>query len=85
MKSGEEILCAMLYLDNSDKSRFADLKNHVENDYVLHKAEYTRTGITVHSRLLKYQPSYNSNINYESNGVRNHLLFVQRRKTGDGF
>ena len=33
----EEILCAILYLDNSDKARFSDLKKHVENDYVPNK------------------------------------------------
>ena len=38
-KAGEEILCAILYLDISDKSRFDDLKKRVENDYVLNKAE----------------------------------------------
>ena len=37
--SGEEMLCAILYLENSDKARFSDLKKHVENDYVLNKAE----------------------------------------------
>ena len=42
-KLGEEMLCAILYLDNSDKSRFANLKKSVENDYVLNKAEYQRT------------------------------------------
>ena len=38
-KSGEKMLCAILYLENSDKSSFADLKKCVENDYVLNKAE----------------------------------------------
>ena len=37
----------------------------------------------VQSLLLKYQPNYNSNRNYQSNGVRNQLIFVQRGKTGD--
>ena len=37
--SGEEILCAILYLENSDKARFANLKKRVGNDYVLNKAE----------------------------------------------
>ena len=41
--AGEEILCAILYLENSDKSRFADLEKPVETDYVLNKAEYPRT------------------------------------------
>ena len=43
----EEILCAILYLENSDKSRFGDLKKRIENDHVLNKAEYPRAGITV--------------------------------------
>ena len=29
-KSGEEMLCAILYLDNSDKARFYDLKKRVK-------------------------------------------------------
>ena len=36
---GEEMLCAILYLENSDKVIFADLKKRVENYYVLNKAE----------------------------------------------
>ena len=28
----EELLCTILYLENSDKSRFSDLKKHVDND-----------------------------------------------------
>ena len=34
----EEMLCAILYLENSDKDRFTDLKKPVENDYVMNKA-----------------------------------------------
>ena len=37
-KTGYEMLCAILYMENSDKSRFSDLVKHVENDYVLNKA-----------------------------------------------
>ena len=40
--SGEEIICAILYPENSDKSRFSNLKKLVENDYVLNKAEQPR-------------------------------------------
>ena len=29
-KSGEEILCAILYLENSDKARFSNFKKRVE-------------------------------------------------------
>ena len=67
----EEILCAILYLENSDKARFANLKKRVENYYVLNKAEYTSTVIVLQSLLLNYQPNYNYNINFQSNGVRN--------------
>ena len=35
--AGEEILCAIIYLENSDKARFSDLQKHVNNDYVLNK------------------------------------------------
>ena len=38
-KAGEDMLCAMIYLENSDKARFADLKKRIENDHVLNKAE----------------------------------------------
>ena len=38
-KAGEEMLYAILYMENSDKARFSDLKKHTENDYVLNKAE----------------------------------------------
>ena len=33
--AGEEIIYAILYLENSDKAIFADLKKRVDNDYVL--------------------------------------------------
>ena len=81
--SGEEMLCAILYLENSDKASFADLKKRIENDYVLNKAEYPRTVTAVQSLLLNYQPNYNSHINYQSNGVSNQLMFAQRGKNGD--
>ena len=83
-KTGEEMLCAILYLDNLDKARFAYLKKRVENDYVLNKAEYPRTVIAIQSLLLNYQPNYKSNRNYQSNGANNQLMFAQRRKTEDG-
>ena len=37
------MICAILFMENSDKSRFADLKNRVKNDYVLNKVEYPKT------------------------------------------
>ena len=77
------MLCAILYLENSDKARFADPKKRIENDYVLNKAEYPRTVTTVQSILLNYQPNYNSHINFQSNGVSNQLVFGQHGKTGD--
>ena len=77
------MLCTILYLEISDKSKFADLKKSIENDYVLNKAEYPRTVTAVQMLLLNYQPKYNSHRNSQSNGVRNQLIFAQRGKTGD--
>ena len=51
-KEGEEMLCTILYPDNSDKCRFADLKNCVENDYVLKKEEYPSTVTIVQSKII---------------------------------
>ena len=81
-KAGEEMLCAILYLENSDKARFVDLKKRVKNDYVMNKAEYPRMVTAVQSLILSYQPNYNSNRNSQSNGVSNQLMFAQRRKNG---
>ena len=80
--TGEEILCTILYLENSDKARFSDLNKCVETYYVLKKVEYSRTVSTVQILLLNYQPNYNYNKNYQSNGVRNQLMFAQRGKAG---
>ena len=77
------MLCAILYPENSDKARFYNLNNFVEDYYVLKNVEYQSTMTAVQSILLNYQPNYNSNINYQSNRVRNHLMFVQHGKTGD--
>ena len=77
------MLCAILYLKNSDKARFSDLKKRIKNYYVLNKAEYPRTVTAVWSLLLNYQPNYNSRRNSQWNGVSNQLLFAQRRRTGD--
>ena len=41
--AGEEMICEILYLENSDKSIFADLKKRIKNNYVLNKSEYTKT------------------------------------------
>ena len=38
---------------------------------------------TVQSILLNYKPNYNYNRKFQSNGVRNQLMFVQYRKTGE--
>ena len=51
---------------------------------MLNKAEYPRTVTAVQSLLLNYQPNYKSHRNYQSNGVSNQLMFVQRGKNGDG-
>ena len=75
--------CAILYLENSYKPSFYDLKRRVDNDYILNKAEYPRTGTAVHILILNYQPNYNSNRKYQSQGVSNQLMFSQGGKTGD--
>ena len=77
------MICAILYMENSEKSRFSDLTKRVENDYVLNKVEYLRTVTAVKSLLLNYQTNYNSNMNSQSSGVINQLMFAQCRKTGD--
>ena len=77
------MICKILYLEKSDKARFADLKKRVENDYVPNKAEYPRTVTALQSLLLNCQPNYKSNRNSQSNRVRNQLMFAQRKKTGD--
>ena len=77
------MLCPILYLENSDKSSFPNLKKHAEDDYVLNKAEYPSTVTAEKSLLLNYQPNYNSNRNYQYNEVSNQLMFAQRGKTED--
>ena len=77
------MLCTILYLENSDKARFSDLKKRVKNDYVLNKSEYLRMVTAVQILLLNYQPNYNSNRNYQYNKFRNLLMFAQLGKTGD--
>ena len=77
------MLCAILYMENSDMARFSDLKKRIENDYVLNKAEYPKTVTIEQSLLLNYQPTYNSHRNYQPNGVSNHIMFAQHGKTGD--
>ena len=57
------MLCAILYIENSEKARFAKLKKRVENDYVMNKAEYPRMVTAVQSLLLNYQHNYNSHRN----------------------
>ena len=81
--SGEEILCATLNLENSDKARFADLKKCVKNDYILNKSEYPRTVIALHSLILNYQTNYNYNSQSQYQGFRNQLIFTQNGKPGD--
>ena len=70
------MLCTIPYIENSDKSRFADLKKRIENDYVLNKEEYPRTVTAVQSILLNYQHNYSSDRNYKYNGVSNQLMFA---------
>ena len=77
------MLCAILYLVNSDKARFSDLTKPVKNDCVLNKAKYPRTVTVVQILLLNYQPNYNSNSQSQYQGVRNQLMFAQRGENGD--
>ena len=46
------MLCAILYLENSDKARFSELKKGVNNNFVLKKAESPITVTVVQSLLL---------------------------------
>ena len=39
----EEMLFEILYFEKWYEARFSDLKKRVENEYVLNKADYTRT------------------------------------------
>ena len=75
--------CATIYLKNSDKAIFSDLKKCAENDYIWNKAEKPRTVTAVQSLLLNYQPNYNYNRKYQSQGVSNQLMCTHRGKTGD--
>ena len=68
---------AILYLENSDKAKFADLKKCSENDYVLNKSEYPRTVTAEQSLLLNYQPNYNSNRQSKSQCVSKTIMFSQ--------
>ena len=77
------MLCAILYLENSGKTRFADIKKHVNNYYIFNNAEYPRTVTAVHRLLLNYRPNYNYNIQSQSHGVSKQLMFAQHKKTGD--
>ena len=77
------MLCAILYLENSDKARFADLKKCVKKDYVLNMAEYPRDATAVQSLILNYHPNYNSNRQPQSQCIINQLTSAQRGKTGD--
>ena len=52
------------YLENSDKSRFSDLKKRSEKYYVPNKVEYPMAVTPVQILLLNYKPNYNSNRNY---------------------
>ena len=49
--AGEWILCAIFYLENSDKAIFADLMKRVDNYYVLNKEECSGTFIIAQSLL----------------------------------
>ena len=75
------MLFSILYLENSDKSRFLNLKKCIKNYYVLNKAVYPRTVTEVQILLLNHQHNYNSNRQYQYQGVVNQLMFAQSDKT----
>ena len=77
------MICAILYMENSDKDRFSDLKKRVDKNDVLNKAEYIRTVTAVQILLLNYQPNYNSNGKFQFQGVINQLMSTHHGKTGD--
>ena len=77
------MLCEILYLENSDKAKFFDLKNNVENDYALNKAEYSRRVTSVQIILLNYQHNCKFNRNPQYNGFNKQLMYAQHGKTGD--
>ena len=77
------MICTILYLEKSDKTRFADLKNFSDNNYVLNKAEYPRTVTALHSLILNDQTTYNYNSEYQYKGVINQRMFSQCGKNGD--
>ena len=49
------MLCAILYIENSDKARFSYLRKLVENDYYLNKVEYPST-VTSFGWLVFHPP-----------------------------
>ena len=75
------MLYTTLYLKNSYKSRFSDMKNCVEKSYVLNKSEYTNTVTAVQNILLNYQTNYSRQSKYQ--GARNQHMFTQRGNTED--
>ena len=68
------MLCAILYLENSDKAIFLKLNKRIENYYILNNVEYPRTVTSVQSLLLNFRLNYNSHRQSQSNGVRNQLI-----------
>ena len=74
---GEEIICAIIHLENPDKARFANLKKRVENYYVSNEVEYPRPVTAVNSLLLNHQLNYNYTRKSQSQGVRNQLMLAQ--------
>ena len=76
------MLCAIFYLEKTDKARFYDPKKRIKNNYFLNNAEYTRTVTALHRLLLNLYPNYNSNRKYQYQGVRNQLIFHSVVKLG---
>ena len=78
------MLCTIVYLEKSDKSRFANIKKRIKNDYVMNKVEYPNTVTAVKSLLLNYQPNYNSSRKSQYQVAGSQQMFPQRGKTWDG-
>ena len=70
-------------MKNQKKIRSTDIKKRVTNDFVLKKDKYPRTVTAVQRKSLNYQPNYNSNRQFQSQGVSNQIMLAQRGKTGD--
>ena len=76
--AGEEMLCAIPYFENSNKSIFYDLKKRAKNNYVMNKAEFLSTVAAVQNLLLNFQHNYNSYMQSQFNDISNKLNLVRK-------